>query len=203
MSMKKGDESSMQLPAGSLSTMKEKDDLNSPTKPSVGAVPSGMTQLTKAMDRIQEQSIIYSSKIEIEEKKAAMLDQKIKAAEARIKTLYGSTRGGKVIVDDSIKYKKNVAKLEKSLQSIRISLSKSQTENMTLKRKIIDARTDKLLYLQIHADMVSFGSRTSCRRITISIHCYKWPRKLSLLLALKNATKRPERFPMWWTGSKS
>jgi hypothetical protein len=116
--------------------------------------PSAVVNLAKNIDRIQEQHVIYSSKMDTEERKGLMLDAKIKAAEGRIRTLYNSTRGGAVIVDDSARYKKRIAKLEKSLQTLRIQLSKSHTENLNIKAKITDARTDKLLYLQIHKDMV-------------------------------------------------
>lgn len=116
--------------------------------------PSVMAGLNKDIDRIQEQHIIFSNKFEVEERKGGKLDAKIKAAEARIRELYNNTRGGAVIVDDTVKYKKQISKLEKTLQTIRIQHSKSNTENLTLKSKITDARTDKLLYLQIHHDMV-------------------------------------------------
>lgn len=150
--MKTSDESISNVVLGSLA----EETIGGPNSPSKNAVPAptSMVNLTKDIDRIQEQNILYSSKLELEEKKSAKLDAKIKAAEIRIRSLYNNTRGGAVIVDDTVKYKKEIAKFEKTLQTIRIQLSKSNTENINLKSKITDARTDKLLYLQIHNDLV-------------------------------------------------
>ena len=150
--MKKDDEN---IKLG-LETVQEDEsgNVNSPSTKNHIAAPNSVVNLTKAIDRIQEQHVLYSTKLENEERKEKQLDEKIKNAEIRIRKLYNNTRGGAVIIDDTVKYKKLIAKLEKSLQTYRIQLSKSHTENLTLKSKITDARTDKLLYLQIHKDMV-------------------------------------------------
>ena len=133
----------------------QEDPPASPTTKTLAPVPSIMANLNKDMDRIHDQSVVFSGKIDREDMKAKALDAKIKAAEKRNRDLYNQTRGGAVIMDDSAKYKKNIAKLEKTLQTLRIQLSKSNQENIILKNKITDGRTSKLLYLQIHYDMVS------------------------------------------------
>lgn len=153
--MKAGDESAGNTGLSTLQEETAPGGPNSPTSKALIPAPSTMVNLNKDIDRIQEQHILYSSKLETEQRKGNKLDKQIRAAEARIRALYNNTRGGAVLVDDTMKYKKTIAKLEKTLQSLRIQLSKSNTENLNLKSKITDARTDKLLYLQIHQDMVS------------------------------------------------
>ena len=125
----------------------------SPGKMLQGSTTTPAT-LVKELDRLHELLAKHTEKTAAEGKRERILDTKIREAEQRLLDLSNETRGLDVIIQDSYKFKKSIAKLEKALQTTKIALSKSRAENVEFRTKISNFRTNKLLFLQIYNDML-------------------------------------------------
>lgn len=129
------------------------------------------------MDRIQEQQILYTSKMEKERKRTEELDELLEGARQQRRVLRDLTRNGSIVNEDDKTNRTNITKLEKKLQSAKIKLSVCRRDNSTQKMKIDKLRKDKLMHLQIKVDMVSsFVSRkfnqSLCHMKTILLYFY-------------------------------
>jgi hypothetical protein len=140
---------------------------------------SSLQSAMRDVGQTEEQILRYNRKIEVEHSKGRALEKNIKVfmpysksiwlfmltrrcrfffilqeVQDRISSLHAITLGGNVIDDSVRSYKKKISIQEKKLQTLRMQLSKSGSENHMLKDRINFLRTDKLMYLNIHNDLV-------------------------------------------------
>jgi hypothetical protein len=123
---------------------------------------SSMVSFMKQLDKIQEQQIMFTNKIEKEKKRKIDLDDRFEAAIAARRELQDATRNGTIVNEDSKVNRGAIYRLEKKLQSEKIKYSVAKRDNTALKAKIDVLRKDKKLHMQIKVDMV-------CARICVSV----------------------------------
>jgi hypothetical protein len=115
---------------------------------------SSMVSFMKQLDKIQEQQIMFTNKIEKEKKRKIDLDDRFEAAIAARRELQDATRNGTIVNEDSKVNRGAIYRLEKKLQSEKIKYSVAKRDNTALKAKIDVLRKDKKLHMQIKVDMV-------------------------------------------------
>lgn len=113
-----------------------------------------MKFFSKELNRLQEEQISFSRKLEKERKRKEQLDQSIQETKQFLRILQQRTRNGNIAKDHAVVTKKQIGRLEYQLQSSKMKLSVAKNENKSLKKKIHDLRMDKLLQMQILHDLV-------------------------------------------------
>jgi hypothetical protein len=71
--------------------------------------------------------------------------------------LQEKTRGGAVVKEDEMNFRRIVSRLENNLQMARIKLSVSHSDNVASRARIDALRQDKTMYLQIQQGIVSYN----------------------------------------------
>lgn len=130
-------------------SLQKKSTVSAPT-----SVASSCTvNFLKDLDRVQEQQIHFSKKIEKEKRRKQQLETDIKVIKKDVFDMKNRTRDGKAMRDEEAACKKAIARLEKKVQKARIQLSVAHTENCDARKEIDAMRLNKVMYLQIRTDM--------------------------------------------------
>mmetsp|Transcript_34817 Transcript_34817/g.64946 ORF Transcript_34817/g.64946 Transcript_34817/m.64946 type:complete len:281 (-) Transcript_34817:142-984(-) len=139
------------MPTGLNDSMKK----SSVSAPVSVASSNAVVNFLKDLDKIQEQQMHYSKKIEKEKRRKTQLDEDIKIMKEDILAMKSKTRDGQLYRDEEAAAKKTIARLEKKMQLTRIQLSVAHSENSDMRKSIDAMRLNKTMYLQIRNDMVT------------------------------------------------
>lgn len=112
-----------------------------------------ISSFRKELNRLQDEQICYIRKLEKEKLRKELLREDLERVKIALRIIQEKTKNGNIAKDFDVINKKKVARLEHGLQSSKIKLSVARNENAVLKRKIQDLRRDKMLHLQILADL--------------------------------------------------
>jgi len=113
----------------------------------------GVMGLMKDLDRLQEQQVTYSHKIEMEKKRKAEVDQALENAKEELRSYQATTKSGSIVKDEEIIKKKMIGKLEHALQKTRVKYSVLHRDNGVMKRKIDEMRQEKIMHLTILSEL--------------------------------------------------
>mmetsp|Transcript_8089 Transcript_8089/g.11360 ORF Transcript_8089/g.11360 Transcript_8089/m.11360 type:complete len:546 (+) Transcript_8089:13-1650(+) len=109
---------------------------------------------SKNFSRLQEQQIIFTTKLEKEKKRKEDIEVKLQYAKDNLTSLLEKTKSGAITKDVEISNQKVIGKVEHNLQMARIKLSIARNDNSNVKKKVDDLRKEKLLHVQILNDLV-------------------------------------------------
>eukprot|EP01038_Epipyxis_sp_PR26KG_P007263 gene7263-9901_t len=111
--------------------------------------PTKEDSFSKELNRLQEQQITYTRKIEKEKRRKEQLEHALQESNTNLRVIQEQTHNGNIARDSDIKHKKKLGRTEHQLQTAKMKLSLSKNENLTLKKKIHDLRLEKVLSLNI------------------------------------------------------
>ncbi|KAJ1418999.1 hypothetical protein B484DRAFT_400319 [Ochromonadaceae sp. CCMP2298] len=162
---------------------------------------------SKELSRLQEEQIYFTRKIEKENKRKETVEKALEDATKKLRHVQDLTKNGSLIRDHDMLTKKHLGRLEHHLQMSKIKLSVAKNENVTLKKKVMDRRRDKLLHLQILNDLTkeTFDARRrlkTCQKDILTCNEKKHKAKIGITAIKNQMLKDMEAFSHQMTHAK-
>lgn len=169
------------------------------SKSAIEAKASSVVAFMRNLDKIQEQQILFTSKLEKEKKRKEELDERYEASLQERRVLQDATRNGTIVNEDSKLNRVVIVRLEKKLQSAKIKYSVARRDNASMKSKIDSLRKDKMILMQIKTTMereIAEGNRRmkSIQRETLATNNKRHNVQISIANAKHSIVRDMEEF---------
>lgn len=106
-------------------------------------------EFMQELERIQQQTISFSLKLEREKKRKEYLDEHLEVATQQFREAQRKTRDGFIVKENDVLFRKQVALLEQKLEATKVKISVTRVNNQTLRQKVMGQRKEKIMQLEI------------------------------------------------------
>jgi hypothetical protein len=113
------------------------------------AMAGSQITFMQELDRIQQQNISFSLKLEREKKRKEYLDEHVEVATQQFREAQRKTRDGFIVKENDMLFRKQVALLEQKLEATKVKISVTRVNNQTLRQKVMGLRKEKIMQLEI------------------------------------------------------